>query len=300
MQLRQLEYFEVVARLENMTRAAEELHIAEPSLSRTMSRLEEDVGVPLFERSGGKRLRLNPSGKCFLKRVRRCFAELEQGRREAADLASPEGGSVTVGATTARMLPGLFREYLHLHPHVKFRLYQVTRQAEMQERLLNGEIDLCVSSLPIRQTEIRSEPLMSEEIFLAVPPKHRLNGHGGIRLSEIAGEPLIHLTSECELREITNEFCRRAGFQANAAFESNTAEVICSLVKAGFGNAFIPEHWWGGPGTESLGKLHIEDPPCRRTIWLSWVKDRSLSAAVREFQRHMISSLRSDPELPDS
>jgi DNA-binding transcriptional LysR family regulator len=293
MQLRQLEYFQVVARLENMTRAAEELHIAQPSLSKMMSRLEEEVGVPLFERYGRKRLRLNQSGKCFLERIRRSFSELEQGLSEAKDMAGLEGGSVVIGATTSRMLPKLFEGYLVKHRHVKFRLYQVTEQSEIQERLLNGNIDLCLSSLPIQQNAIHCDPLMSEEIFLAVPPGHRLSGSDGIKLSEIADEPFIHLTSECGLREITNEFCRQAGFNANIAFESNTAEVICSLVKAGFGNAFIPEYWWGGVNTESLGKLHINNPVCKRTIWLSWVKDRYLSAATQDFKTYLVSELKS-------
>ncbi|WP_332238853.1 LysR family transcriptional regulator [Sporolactobacillus sp. KGMB 08714] len=292
MQLRQLEYFQVVARLENMTRAAEELHVAQSSLSKMMSRLEEEVGVPLFERYGRKRFRLNRSGRRFSERIRQSFTELEQGLREAKDIAGIEEGRVIIGATTSRMLPKLFEHYLAQHPRVKFRLYQMTQQSEIQEQLLDGTIDLCLSSLPIQQTKIHCEPLIDEEIFLALPPGHRLSGRSGIQLAEVANEPFIHLTSECGLREITNEFCRQAGFSPNIAFESNTAEVICSLVKAGLGNAFIPEYWWNGPNTESLERLHISNPVCRRTIWLSWVKDRYLSAATRDFKTYLISELK--------
>lgn len=283
MDLLQLKYFQVVARLGNVTRAAEELHIAQPSLSITIARLEKSLGVPLFDRQG-RRLRLNQFGKIFLKRVEESFSKLEEGKREIKDMAGLEYGSVTVGATASRLLPNLFKGYLMHNPHVKFRLFQVTQQFETQERLMNGEIDLCISSLPLDQLEIHSEPLINEEIFLAVPPEHHLAGRKSIQLKEIADEPFIYMATECELRKMANDFCRQAGFTPNITFESNTAEVICSLVKSGFGNAFIPAYWWGGANTKSLGKLHVDNPICQRTIWLSWVKDRYLSIAARDFR----------------
>ena len=290
MDLLQLRYFQVVARLENITRAAEELHIAQPSLSKTIARLEESVGVPLFERQG-RRIRLNQFGKTFLKRVERSFRELEEGQREVADLAGLDRGSVTVGATTSPQLPHIFREYLTLHPHVNFRFLQVTQHLEIQEQLMNGEIDLCISTLPIDQLGILCEPLKNEEIFLALPPEHRLAGRKSIQLKEVADEPFIRQTTEYGLRQITDDFCQEAGFTpkiANIAFEGFTPEVICSLVKAGFGNAFIPAYWWDSINTNSLVKVHIENPACQRTIWLSWVKEHYLSMAARDFSKFLI------------
>ncbi len=290
MDLLQLRYFQVVAQLENITRAAEELHIAQPSLSKTLARLEASVGVPLFERQG-RRIRLNQFGKTFLKRVARSLNELEEGQREVEDLAGLERGSVTVGATTSPQLPHIFREYLTLHPHVNFRFLQVTQHLEVQERLMNGEIDLCISTLPIDQLGILCEPLKNEEIFLALPPGHRLAGRKSIQLKEVADEPFIRQTTEYGLREITDDFCQEAGFTpniANIAFESTSPEVICSLVKAGFGNAFIPAYWWDSINTDSLVKLHIENPTCQRTIWLSWVRSHYLSVAARDFSKFVM------------
>jgi len=290
MDLLQLRYFQVVARLENVTRAAEELHIAQSSLSKTIARLEEGVGVPLFERQG-RRIRLNQYGKTFLKRVERSFRELEEGQREVADLAGLDRGSVTVGATTSPQLPYIFREYLTLHPHVNFRFLQATQHLEIQERLMNGEIDLCISTQPIDQLGILCEPLKNEEILLALPPEHRFVGRKSIQLKEVADEPFIRQTAAYGLREITDDFCQQAGFTphiANIAFESFTPEVICSLVKAGFGNAFIPAYWWDSFNMDPLVKVHIENPACQRTIWLSWVKEHYLSMAARDFSKFLI------------
>ena len=167
MELLQLKYFQVVARLENVTHAAEELHISQPALSKTIARLEKSVGVPLFERRG-RHLRLNKFGKTFLQRTERIFSELKDGLRELADLANLKSGSLTIGTTSSRLLQNLLKKYLQQYPHVNFQLLQITNPQEIHARLLNGEIDLCISFLPINQPEIHCEPLRNEEIFLAV------------------------------------------------------------------------------------------------------------------------------------
>jgi hypothetical protein len=123
MDLLQLRYFQTVARPENVTHAAEELHIAQPCISRAIARLEDSVGVALFERTG-KRIRLNEFGRVFLKRVERCFNELEEGQRELADLAGAKRGKIVVGATIARILPGLFGEFLKTRQRYSFSFFR--------------------------------------------------------------------------------------------------------------------------------------------------------------------------------
>ncbi|MDQ0205024.1 LysR family transcriptional regulator [Pectinatus haikarae] len=292
MDLIQLKYFQVVAQLENVTRAAEELHIAQPSLSNTIRRLEKSIGVPLFERQG-RRIRLNQFGEVFLRRVKRIFDELEQAKRELADMVSLECGNVTVGATISQIFPDLFGKYLTYYPNVKFRLIQVAGRLEIPQQLINGEFDLCISSLPIEQPigqfKIHREPLVTEEIFLAVPANHRLAMRNSIQLSEIADESFISPPKEDGLRDITTDFCKQAGFVPNIVFESSTTEVICSLVRTGLGVAFLPAFWLNEKSADSLVRLHIKNPSLQRTIWLSWVKDRYLPAATRNFSKFIIN-----------
>src|SRR5262252_3894795 len=106
MDLLQLHYFRTVARLEHVTRAAEELRVAQPALSKTMARLEGELGVPLFERRG-RRIALNTGGRAFLRHVDRIFMALEDGRQELADLAGLARGTVTIAATTLHLLADL-------------------------------------------------------------------------------------------------------------------------------------------------------------------------------------------------
>lgn len=131
----QLKYFKTVAKLENITRAAEELHIAQPSLSKVISRLEDSVGVPLFDRIG-RRIRINEFGRIFLNRVDRIFLELDEGKKEVSDLAKLKFRSITVGATSSRLLPTLIKKYLTKNPNTNFRLLQITRQKEIKKVLL--------------------------------------------------------------------------------------------------------------------------------------------------------------------
>lgn len=120
MEFLQLYYFQTVARTEHMTKAAEELRIAQPSLSKTIARLEADLGVPLFDRHG-RQLRLNSYGKTFLQRVDRVFMEIHEGRRELQDRAGLDKGNITLAVSIPKLLPELLGSFLKEFPDVLIR-----------------------------------------------------------------------------------------------------------------------------------------------------------------------------------
>jgi len=286
MDLLQLEYFRTVARREHMTRAAEELGIAQSGLSTTIARLEDDLGVPLFDRQG-RRIRLNPFGRAFLERVDRALAQLEDGRREVADLAGLEHGEVAFAATTLRWVPELLHAFLARHPHVRFRLIQA-ETAAMRQQLTRGESDLCLASLPLDGPGIQAVPVLTEEILLAVPATHRLAERGRIRLGEVADEPFISLKPGSDLRELTDQFCRQAGFAPRTVCEVDEPAVIRKLVRAGLGVAFLPAVSWRVVGELDPVPLHIAAPPCQRILRLVWREDRYLSVAAQQFRQFVI------------
>ncbi len=147
MDLQQLRYFQTVARLQNMRKAADELSIAQPAISKAIARLEKELGVPLFNRVG-RQIQLNQFGRVYLQRVQRIFDELESGQREVNDLAGPEQGYVglavlhTIGA---QLLPELISVYRRHHPAVRFRLFQ-NGSLTMLSQLERSDIDLCITS----------------------------------------------------------------------------------------------------------------------------------------------------------
>jgi DNA-binding transcriptional LysR family regulator len=286
MELQQLKYFQTVARLEHMTRAAEELHITQPSLSITIGRLEDALGVPLFDRYG-RQIKLNEYGKIFLKRIERAFSELEEGKREVTDLAGLDYGTVSVASTNQVLLPELLQSFLSMYPQMKFRLFQDSILT-MQQQLQNGAVDFCISSPLVQGQGISGVPLLEEEIVLAVPMGHRLAGQSSISLNEVVHESFISLKAGYGIRDMTDEFCRQAGFSPNITFEVNEPSLVGNLVKSGLGIAFIPMNAWKESISSSTVRLHIKDPACQRIIGLSWLEERYLSAAAHRFRQFVI------------
>ncbi|MBT2726452.1 LysR family transcriptional regulator [Bacillus sp. ISL-75] len=286
MELLQLKYFQTVARLEHMTKAAEELQIAQPSLSKTIARLEQDLGVPLFDRRN-RQLGLNVYGKLFLERVNRIFLELNEGKREILERASQGQTQITLAVSIPRVLPELLSSFLKYFPDVKFQ--QVLEStSSMKSRLEKAEIDFCLSSVPIEGTDIIWEPLITEEIYLVVPPEHRLAKKEKVFLYEVKDEPFISMNTGFGFRNLTDEFCREAGFVPNIAFEGDEPGVIGDLVRQGLGIAFIPEISWIRNSNPFPNKLRIVEPKCQRTIGLGWSKRRYLSNSAQQFRQYVI------------
>lgn len=286
MELLQLQYFQTVARLEHMTRAAEELQIAQPSLSKTIARLEEDLGVSLFDRKN-RQLKLNHYGKLFLERVNRVFLELNEGKREIEDELERGQTQITLAVSIPKVLPELLSSFLKEFPEIKFQ--QVLESTSSMKSLLEkAEIDFCISSVEIVGSDIVWEPLMTEQIYLVVPPEHPLAKREKIYLNEVKDESFISMNTGFGFRNLTDEFCHEAGFVPNIAFEGDEPGVIGDLVRQGLGVAFIPEISWLGNSKPFPNKLEIIEPHCQRTIGLGWSKRRYLSNPSQHFRQYVL------------
>jgi DNA-binding transcriptional LysR family regulator len=166
--LPQLRHFQAVARHQHVSRAAAELRVAQPALSRSIARLEAELGVALFDRHG-RRVRLNRFGALFLARVQNALAELDQARQEVRDAAGLARGTVAVAVETLRMVTELAAGFLSEHPEASLRLYQSPAPV-MSAQLQAGEVDLCLASQPLAGPRLQAAEILSEEVLLAVPP----------------------------------------------------------------------------------------------------------------------------------
>lgn len=285
MELLQLKYFKTVARTEHITKAAQELHISQPALSVTISRLEEELGVPLFDRIGRK-IQLNTFGKAFLKQVDTALEALEVGKRQVTDMAGLEHGSVFIATTTLNRVSELLTPFLALYPHINFRITQASTEELKVQLLEKGEIDFCFTPSPIEQPGIYSLPLMTEEIVLAVPSTYRLKDRHRIKLSEVADDPFISLKPGYSFREITDNFCRLAGFTPNIVCEGDEPAATSGLVRTGLGVAFLPIA--AKKELPPLTLLHIEEPICQWTSHLLWNEKHYLSLAAQTFREFVV------------
>ncbi|SFQ42466.1 LysR family transcriptional regulator [Salibacterium halotolerans] len=284
MELLQLHYFKTVARLGHMTKAAEELRVAQPALSKTIARLEEDIGVPLFDRRGRK-IQLNAIGKAFLKKTEIALRALEEGRKEANDLAGLENGSIYLATSNLKRLSEPLEAFLSSHPEVNFRLNQASME-EMALLIESGEIDFGFTAMPIERPGIRELPVLNVEVFLAVPPGHRFAKRHSISLSEVANEPFVGYKQDYLFQKMNNDFCRKAGFTPNVICEVEEGNDIESLVLAGVGIGFVG--LCKGDEESSLVRLHIEKPVCQRTFRLVWHEKRYLSKAAQKFRDFVV------------
>lgn len=297
MQLHQLEYFKVVARLEHFTRAAEEIRITQPSLSRAIGRLEAELGTPLFDRQK-RRVRLNQPGQVFLQWVERALDELDSGKREVQDLLGVERGVVTLGflpSVGAQLLPKLLRDFRTEHPGVRFQLYQ-NPATRLSEQLVDGEVDLCISSPATQHETLAWSSLMTEPIFVAVPPEHKLAAYESIKLNAVAEETFISLKPGNGLRRVIDGFCHQAGFEPEVAFEGDDLATVRGLVAAGLGVALMPAAAWQGTSGLQPRSLGVTDPHCQRTLSIAYVKGRYLPPVAELFREFSIEYFaRSEP-----
>jgi len=281
-----LRQFVAVAREQHMSRAAELLGVPQPTLSRSIARLEEDLGVALFTRPG-RTVRLTRHGQMLLAGAERCLAELESHARLLADEISPERGKVALAflhTLGSRVVPMMVREFRARHPAVRFGLVQ-GGFAEMLGRLRAGDVDLClVAPLP-HDPDVTGCPLDEQRIDLFVPAGHRLAGRNGIGLAEAAEEEFVSFEPGYGLRRIADDLCNAVGFTPRIAFEGEEADTVRGLVGAGLGVALLPA---GVPGRGDHGvvSVRITDPHASRTVGLVWMADRPPTppaAAFREF-----------------
>ena len=283
MDLLQLRYFQAVARHQHVSRAAAELRVAQPALSRAIARLEAELGVPLFDRRG-RRVRLNRFGAMFLARADRALDELDQGQHELRDAAGLAQGTVAVAAETLRTLSGLVAGFLAGHPGVRFRLFQSPAPV-MAAQLQAGEVDLCLASQPLDGPGFRSVELLSEEVLLAVPPAHHLAGHTRAEAGALAGEPIVTTRPGYWQRALTDRLFAGAGTEPVIVCEGDEPYAIRGLISAGVGIGLMPAMARRLAPDPPVGWLHLDAPyldaPCRRTLSLVWRADAYRPAAAR-------------------
>lgn len=281
-----LAQFAAIARQEHVTRAAEQLGIPQPTLSRALARLEADLGVDLFTRQG-RSLRLTPAGRTFLRAAERSLAEVERAAHAVRLDADPDGGLVAFGflhTLGSETVPALLRAFREEHPRVRFQLVQ-TYGESLLDRLRAGELDLCLTSPPPDRSGLVVRRLDEQRLRLVVPLGHRLAGRRRVRLAEAAAEEFVTLEPGYGLRRITDALCAEAGFSPRVAFEGEEAETLRGLVAAGLGVALLPPPPVPRPG---VAELDVVAPRAVREIGVAWREGRH-TPPVAAFTRFLLT-----------
>ncbi|MFG2141204.1 LysR family transcriptional regulator [Streptomyces sp. NPDC048650] len=290
MDLLSLRCFRVVARHEHISRAAEELRVAQPSVSRTIARLEAEVGVPLFDRQG-RTIRLNRYGRAFLRRVERVLDELDDACREMTDAAGLDQGSVAVAAETLLPLSGLLAGFRGAHPGVTVRCFQATPEV-MLRQLRDREVDFCFASQPLPGLALGAVRLLHEEVLLVVPDGHRLAGRERVSPADLADEPFITTRPGHWQRALLERLFEPTGRSPVISCEGDEPGATHHLVEAGLGIGLMPSLARADLSGAALSWLRVDAPGCTRTLSLVRREDGYLSTAAARFRDLAVAHFR--------
>ncbi|MFC5699953.1 LysR family transcriptional regulator [Cohnella faecalis] len=290
MEFRQLLYAIQIAAERNFSRAAEKLHIAQPSLSQQLSKLEKELGVLLFKRSTNS-VEMTYAGSVFVDKAQQIVDMTEQLRREMEDIADLRKGRLVVGSlptTGAQVLPHVLPAFRAAYPEIEVALIEESTK-KLEQLTASGGTDVSLLSLPLEEPALAYEPILDEEICLAVPPDHPLarrhaeGSPSAVAVSDLRSEPFVLLKRGQGFRYIAYNICRQAGFEPRTVFESTNIETVQALVGAGMGISFVPRMIARKNGAEgSPVYLPLEGRPTR-TLVIAYRKGRYLSNAAEAF-----------------
>lgn len=247
MELRQLRNFVTVARLENFSRAAEVLHVAQPALSQQTAALEAELGVSLFERRG-RGVTLTPAGRAYLEGAERTLEAAESATVEARAAAAGKSGVLRIGfvpGAIMSVLPAVLREFRRANPHVEVLPHALTYM-EQVEQLHAHRIDIGIMRVPRIDSGIHAELLLRES-FVAVLPDGSplLDLDRPLTTTDLAAEPLVLYARSAD-PNLTMEIlrvCEAGGYRPSQIIEAAEEETVIGLVAAGFGATIVPQSW---------------------------------------------------------
>lgn len=284
MELHQLRYVVAVARTGNFSRAAEQCHITQPTLSQQVQKLEDELGERLFERLN-RRVRPTTAGETFIPRAARILDEVEAAQRELMDAQDRVHGRFNIGVIPTiapYLLPRILPSYMQEFPGVA-----LTVNEEKTERLLKlalaCEIDLSIASLPLDDARFETETLFEEELKLAIPEGHRLLKKKALRAADLEEERFVLMKDGHCLGDQVLSFCQKRDLRPSVTCRSAQIETLQTLVVAGLGISLVPlmACHEGRPGSPVFRSL--EDPKPHRVIVAMWPKNRPLGRPAREF-----------------
>ncbi len=292
MELLQLKYFYALAAAQHVTRTAEQLHIAQPSLTQTIHRLENELNVKLF-RTSGRNIVLTEYGRYLQKKIEPVIKIIGEIPEEIKELSGEREKLLKINLLAASNLItetiiGFRKQYGDIR-------FQIVRSSETED-----------ADITVFTREFFQQPktggdrfyIFSEEIFLAVPKNSKYANCESIPLREMADKKFIALAGSKGLRSICDRFCMHAGFKPDVIFESDSTWAVKNLIGANIGVGFWPHYSWERPEEGSMSLIPISEPCCRRDIIIrlhSASAEHKAAAEYFEYLTRFFDSLKAAP-----
>jgi len=290
MELRHLTYFVAVAERLNFSRAAEDLHVAQPAISQQVRALEQELGISLFDRVG-KRVTLTEAGRALLPHARQILNAVEAARNEIRERGSLERGTVSLGApptVSAHALPTKITSFEQKYPGLDVVLREAGTET-LVALVEQGQLEMAIVSTDVLPPSLESTPFLEETYVVAVGEKHPLCKRKSVNIAELAEESFIMFPRGYKLREVTMIACRTAGFEPKVALDGGGMQSALQFVAAGLGVALVPQ--LALTDTNSIVALSVADQNLRRALGLVWRKGAHLSPAARALREFLMEDV---------
>lgn len=285
MDVRDLEVFLSVAKHLNFTRAGEEVHLSQPSVSVRVRRLEEELDVKLFEQLG-KKVALTEAGRLLEPHARRVVAALDDTRHVIEEVKGLERGVLHIGASTTPgmyLVPKLIAGFKLLHPKIEIRM-EIKDTRQVEEGLIRNDYDFGFVGGHMVGDEVKILPWRTDEVVLIAPPDHPLAQKRQVQLKDVARQQFIFRESGSATRVAVNKKLRSLDLQLEAVMEMNSPEAVKQAVQSGLGVAFLSRF---AVGTElksgTLAVLKARGLTIHRELKIAYRKDKHLSRAAQAF-----------------
>ena len=289
MQFQQLAYFVAVAETRHFTQAAERMRVAQPSLSKQIKALEEDLGARLFSRARGN-VTLTAAGEALLPLARRILADADTARQEVAQLAGLRRGRVRLGATPslcAGLVADALARFHRSYPGIEL-LVEEGGSRDLVKALARGQLDLSLIIMPLQSDDpsLVTEEILRENLVVVASAHERLKGPY-LRIEDLRNRQMVMFRRGYDLREATLAACRQAGFEPQLAVQGGEMDAVLRFVEAGLGIAVVPSMVLDGrPG---LHGTPLAPPGLSRTIALAHRKDVEPTSAAQAFRQTLLS-----------
>jgi LysR family transcriptional regulator, low CO2-responsive transcriptional regulator len=287
MEIRDLQVFLTVSRHLNFTRAGEELHLSQPSVSVRISSLQRELGAKLFEQIG-KRIVLTETGRVLVPYATKVIAALDDAYHAIGELQGLQRGLLTIGASTTPgmyVLPKVIAEFKRLHPRIEVRL-RIRDTHQIENAVAANEFDFGFVGGHLAANDVEVLPWRTDTIILIVPPKHPLTRRKSVKPKDLEKESFVLRETGSATQATIASHLEKKGIQLNSIGELENPESVKRAVESGLGIAFI-----SGLAVEtelknrSLIAVRVSDLNIKRELKIVHRREKHLSKSAQEFIR---------------
>lgn len=290
MEIRHLHYFIEVAKQKNFTKAAEKLYVSQPTISKMVKSLEEELGTILLERRN-REVILTDAGKAIFLQAQSIVTSFKNLHQNLEDVVGLNTGQITIGLPPmvgGRFFAPVIGEFARQYPNITLQLVE-TGARSVESGIEEGELDVGVVVLPFKRDIFQYFSFVRDPLRLIVPPDHPLALKKVATYAELKDESFVFFAEDFTLHERILERCHQSGFKPKVMCKSSQWDFIAEVVAAKLGIAFMPQRLCLKLESNKIYTVALEDPPIEWHLAVIWNENRYLSYATRkwlEFTRH--------------